>query len=759
MHKFHGSAQPARSMTEVLGVLVRQNQPYEALEQGIGFGRWWHAPGAAEIALSGTAARILQVAPGLQPSLDAAFWAVVQDDLGPLVECFAPSARSRWEHEFRVVVPGEGVRWLCLRQLPGVAGAAQVVAGVVQDITAAKLAAMRERLGFAMTQYLGGAQSLEETLYKVLALICQDLGWEWGAYWAVQGPGSDGAAASLLCQVLWEGAPELTRDFSALVRTLRVPSGHGLVGRVQAFGEPLWEGDAASHLPRSQGRALRSCGLRSGYAFPVAYSGADGRQHTVGVMEFYSCLDRQANAQLPRLSHTIGDLVAQMMQRLEHQAEVLRLTQVDGLTGLANRSHFHACLAQACARAQARQERFALAFIDLDRFKPVNDAYGHDAGNVVLQAFAHRLAALAPEGAVLARLGGDEFALLLPPQAVEQAAALMDAVLRAANTPFAYADVELTLSASVGLAVYPQGGQNAQALLQSADAAMYRVKNSGRNGCELSLAAGAEVLAQRQMRIAHRLALESDLHHALAAGQGLHLAYQPIIDARNGTMVSVEALLRWQRSDGSWVAPDEFIPIAEQSNLIVRLGRWVLEHACRDLARLRHAARPQLGMHINLAAPEFTSADLLPELQSHLQRWGLPARALSLELTEDMVMQRPEQVIRVMHSLREAGFGISLDDFGKGHSSLSLLKNLPLSSLKIDRSFVREMVAQDKDRAIVRAIVELGQVLGLSVIAEGVETLAQFAALRSLGCERVQGYLYGRPMPLETLLQSEGEAP
>jgi EAL domain-containing protein (putative c-di-GMP-specific phosphodiesterase class I) len=309
----------------------------------------------------------------------------------------------------------------------------------------------------------------------------------------------------------------------------------------------------------------------------------------------------------------------------------------------------------------------------------------------------------------------------------------------------------LTVSASIGISTFPANGKTSPELLRNADAAMYHIKENGRNGCDFSSVSGPRALAQQQSSLARKLAIETELHHALH-GPELFLAYQPIFDMSTERMNAVEALIRWKRPDGTLIAPDVFIPIAEQSHLIVQIGKWVVEQACRDLATLRAADFKDLKVHVNMAASEFTSHTLPDELLALVKAFGLEPHHLSLELTEGMLMKRPEHVIPVMRTLRQLGFEISLDDFGMGHSSLALLKNLPISALKIDRSFVRDLPHQSNDRAIVKTIAALGQQMNLDVIAEGVETAAQLDILRQSGCSLIQGFLLSRPLSLADLL-------
>lgn len=752
MHQTLGRAllaNPDSGLSPKLSQALTHIAATTGLEEAAAFGRWWFDLESAQIFLSALAARYLNVEALHYDGLDHCFIHVVADDMLSLIAQLSGSAPRTGPTDFRVISARDGLRWLRMTHLPPDPAHPGLISGIVADVTAVKHAAMRERLGFELTEFLVGAHALGDAITNVIQLICKNLGWDWGAYWAAEPQAH--APVRLNCKHFWH-QPELDlASFGEESLSVSLAPGEGLVGSVWQSGTPDWVEDMVNDPRFSQRGNDRECRLWSGYVFPVTYVAADGRTHSPGVLEFYSCLSRQPEAQLPKLSTTIGALIAQMAQRMEHQATILYLAQVDGLTGLSNRSHFHELVTQACVGAAQTGTPFGLVFIDLDRFKPINDAFGHEAGNLVLREFAQRLRALAPAGSSVGRLGGDEFALLFPAHAMAEAPVLVEAILEAARTPFSYDGVELTVSASVGVSTYPQGGETCPALLQSADAAMYRIKNNGRNGCHFFSVSSPHALAQQQSSIAHRLALETELHHALH-GNELCLVYQPIFDIARQRLEAIEALIRWRRADGTLVPPDVFIPIAEQSHLIVQIGKWVLAQACRDLSILRAANFKDLKVHVNMAASEFASSSLPDELCALAGSFDLEPRSLSLELTKGMLMTRPDQVIPVMRALRQLGFGISLDDFGMGHSSLALLKNLPISSLKIDRSFVRDLPHQRNDRAIVKTIVDLGRHMELEVIAEGVETAPQLEILRQAGCCLIQGYLLDRPMALADLL-------
>lgn len=732
-----------------LRLALTQSPAQAELEQAASFGRWWFEPETSHVVLSTAAARYLNVEARLHPQLDDCFMHVVADDMLLLLSLLSRTPELPVNCDFRVIDPMDGLRWLRLASLPADPDQPQLVSGILVDITSFKHAAMRERLGFELTEFLVGSHTLDDAIINVIQLICKNLGWDWGAYWALAPSPQD--RPRLTCKNFWHRPDHDLGAFSRESTTLGVAPGDGLIGRVWQSGQAGWLEDMANDPHFLRRASARECRLGSGYAFPVTYVSEDGHQHRPGVLEFYSSLSRQPEAQLPSLSATIGALIAQMTQRLEQQATILHLAQVDELTGLANRSHFYALLTQSCASAAKTRTSFGLMFLDLDRFKPINDAFGHEAGNVVLREFAQRLRALAPPGACVGRLGGDEFALLLPGDSAQDWTTLAENALLAARTPFLYEGAELTVSASIGISTFPENGESSPELLRSADAAMYRIKQNGRNGCDFFSISSPHTLAQQQSSLARRLTLETELHHALH-GHELFLAYQPIIDIAAARLHAVEALIRWRRPDGTMVPPDVFIPIAEQSHLIVQIGKWVAAQACRDLATLRRANFKDLNIHVNMAASEFTSSTLPQELLALVTAFDLAPHSLSLELTEGMLMKRPDQVIPVMRALRQLGFEISLDDFGMGHSSLSLLKNLPISSMKIDRSFVRDLPHQRNDRAIVKTIVDLGRQMALEVIAEGVETASQLAILKQSGCTLIQGFALSRPLGLDALL-------
>lgn len=728
----------------------------EPLAQAAAFGRWWLDPSSAQIVLSLEAASFISVSVGWHVNLTTCLTYVLSEDVPILRAAVACRPSAPLDCEFRVANSSDGVRWLRLLELPpdqhriGLA-----TTGILVDITAAKHAAMREQFNFASTQLLVGTHTLGEAINKVIKLVCSNLGWDCGMYWSVDA--SAVSAPCLVCAHYWSAtALPAAEAFVNLGRDgypSRIATGQGLVGQVWHSGEPRWiedgNDDPACPFPPY---ALES-GMHSGYAFPVAYESDNGSRHKPGVLLFFSRLARQRSAQLPNLSAAIGGLIAQTSQRIAQQEDIRQLAQIDVLSGLANRRHFHDLLAAACRNAAERGVVMGMLYIDLDRFKPINDALGHEVGDAVLRQFALRLADLTPADGCAGRVGGDEFALFLyPGNALERLQEVAEGILQAARTPFMVGGRELAISASVGISVFPDNGLSGAELLRHADSAMYRVKGNGRNGVSFFSQANAD---DAQLALAQELTLEAELLHALAQQQ-LFLEYQPVFSPHDRQVRAVEALIRWRHPDGSIVSPSRFIPIAEKSHLIVDIGRWAVRQACADLPFLQGSGLPNLRLNVNMAALEFSNVNLPDELSAIIAEYAIEARHLCLELTESMMMKHAEQVIPVMQALRQRGFQISIDDFGMGYSSLSRLKDLPISSVKIDQSFIQRLPDALADRAIVQTIIDIGRNMDLEVVAEGVETEAQLQHLRNVGCNLVQGYLLGRPMPLERLIATFG---
>ncbi len=423
-----------------------------------------------------------------------------------------------------------------------------------------------------------------------------------------------------------------------------------------------------------------------------------------------------------------------------HAAEAIeRLAHRDTLTGLANRYTLEARLDQLVADARRHDRRLAVMFLDMDNFKTINDTLGHAVGDQFLLATATRLAASVRDNDIVARLGGDEFVVVLA-EVVDSHAATSVAtqILETLRQPIVVGAHTLRTSASIGVCFYPQDGDSRGALMQSADIAMYHAKRAGKSSYHFY---DATMMAQANARLESERALREAVEQ-----QSFELHYQPQMDKTGQHPVSVEALIRWRASDGRLIAPLTFIPLAEEIGLIDAIGHWALCQACGTVARWREDGLPGLGMAVNLSAIQLRNPSLPLALNQVLRQTGLPGSALTLEITESVAMQDPQACIERLDAIRQLGVHVAIDDFGTGYSSLAYLKRLPLDYLKLDRAFVEDLETDSNDAAICAATIGLAHNLGLTVVAEGVETVGQHRYLASLGCDAYQGFLFSRPL-------------
>ncbi|SFY31074.1 diguanylate cyclase (GGDEF) domain-containing protein [Pseudomonas sp. NFACC36] len=431
--------------------------------------------------------------------------------------------------------------------------------------------------------------------------------------------------------------------------------------------------------------------------------------------------------------------------------ELTQLALHDPLTGLPNRVLLADRIGQAMYRVREQGGCFALMFIDLDGFKPVNDAFGHHMGDLLLREVALRLREDLRSQDTLARIGGDEFVLLVQLAEADDALRLAARQVGLIGRTFRVAEHELQISASVGIALYPGNGHSAEELLMNADAAMYHAKGTGKNGYSF-FDASMNSNARRQLQ------LLQDLRIAVEQRQ-FSLHYQPKFEAANGRPVGAEALLRWVHPTQGLLMPDTFIDLAEKTGLIIAIGEWVLNEACRQMREWYVLGYTDWRIAVNLSALQFCHAGLVQSVATALATHCLPANSLTLEITETTAMSDADASMTVLQQLSDMGVDLSIDDFGTGYSSLMYLKRLPANELKIDRGFVRDLEHDSDDAAIVSAIVALGQALGLRIVAEGVETDVQQSFLTRLGCDSLQGYLLGHPLPAERFLQNIRQAP
>ena len=523
-------------------------------------------------------------------------------------------------------------------------------------------------------------------------------------------------------------------------RMLGIPDGEDVTGlpMLQAYPEWIWGGVINEAIPlaieNGSWEGESTLLSRDGTEIPVsqviiAHKGVDGQEG------FLSTIARDIS------------------ERKRFEEQLLHQSNHDALSGLPNRLLLHDRLGQALALAQAAHAEYLMAvmLLDLNRFKNINDTLGHDLGDLLLKEVALRLATCMRGGDTLARWGGDEFVFLLTNLAhPEEAAEVAEKILNVLSPPFLLSDREIFVSASVGIALYPADGQTREALLQNAEVAMYRAKKHGESAYQF-------FTGDMNAWAFERLALENNLRKALERKE-LLLYYQPQVDLETGKISGMEALLRWQHPELGMISPAEFIPLAEETGLIVPIGAWVLREACRQNKAWQDAGMARMRVSVNLSARQFQQQDIVEMTASALQESGLTADSLELELTESYIMQNPEVAISTLKLLEEMGVFLSVDDFGTGYSSLSYLRRFPIDCLKIDQSFVRDIPNNDDAVAIVSAIVAMARSLKLELVAEGVETREQLDYLKQLQCNRMQGFLFSRPIPakeFESLVKNQ----
>jgi diguanylate cyclase (GGDEF)-like protein len=424
--------------------------------------------------------------------------------------------------------------------------------------------------------------------------------------------------------------------------------------------------------------------------------------------------------------------------------EAGHLAYHDAMTGLPNRPLFMDRLIVAVAQANRANQKLAVFFLDLDRFKDINDSLGHSTGDALLKGVAERIRRCVREGDTLARFGGDEFTLLIPRiENIEDAAKIAQKIIDTLKIPFLINDREMFVTASIGIGIFPSDGHDPETLVRNADTAMYRAKDQGRDSYQLYAPA-------MNARAVERLAMENMLRKALSQRE-LMVYYQPLIDLASNRIVGLEALIRWQHPQLGFLLPAHFISTAELSGLIVPIGQWVLLTASKQLRQWQKRIDPDLTMSVNLSARQFQQANLTSSVAEVLEESGIDPHCLELEITESNAMQNAEVTIHTLRELKALGVRISMDDFGTGYSSLNYLKRFPIDTLKLDQSFVREVHSDRSDAAIVSAVISMAHSLDLTVVAEGVETEEQLDFLRQQSCDRIQGFLFSAPMSAEAL--------
>jgi diguanylate cyclase (GGDEF)-like protein/PAS domain S-box-containing protein len=600
--------------------------------------------------------------------------------------------------------------------------------GIAKDITASARAEQLLRLEHVVARCLSEADSSGEALKAVIRSICETQSWECGRYF-----GWDEKAGALVFNEFWHVPQAALEIFIAKSRELISAPGAGLIGQVLETGQPMWVTDLAKD-PRTKAGIARDAGMHGAFLFAVMSAGK-----TIGVLVFHSRQVRDPDDRLLEAVRVIGGQIGQFVQRKRAEERVQYMAAHDALTGLPNRVMFAELLNHELKAAQRYKRTFAVMFIDLDRFKFVNDTLGHEAGDKLLQEVSTRFKACLRASDVVARVGGDEFVVLLQEvQNQEDAASVARKLLAAALKPVSVMGQECRVTASIGICMHPGFAQDEPTLMKNADIAMYLAKEQGKNNFQFF----SEDIKTHSLA---RLTLESALRHALERNE-FSLDYQAKLDLKTKNITGVEALLRWHHPDLGVVSPTQFIPVAEETGMIVPIGRWVLRTACAQNVAWQQDGLPPLCIAVNLSARQFADESLTTDIVAALRDNGMKPELLELELTESMVMQNPERAVKILTAISEMGVRIAIDDFGVGYSSLAQIKRFPIDTLKVDRSFIRDLEKNAEDRAITEAIISMGKTLSLTVVAEGVETEEQQNFLVDHACDAMQGYYFSKPI-------------
>jgi diguanylate cyclase (GGDEF)-like protein len=534
------------------------------------------------------------------------------------------------------------------------------------------------------------------------------------------------------------------------------PDGRGLAGTAFRTKAPCIINDYLASTQVAHWHALaKGGGTQSGAAFPLLKKSGEAG----GVLLFLAREVDAFTADLVELLAKLAENISFALDNFDRADEKTKadqrieyLASHDSLTGLPNREMFNELLHLEIENAKRHQRQFAVLFIDLDRFKIINDSLGHEAGDILLMEVANRLRRNLRASDIVARLGGDEFVVIVEHTAKRvEIEAIARKLLSAISEPVQLSGHECHTSISIGIGMFPADGSDVHTLTKSADMAMYLAKEDGKNDFRF-------FTKEVKMQSIERLTLETCLRHALARNE-FSLHYQPKVDLATGQITGVEALLRWTHPDYGMLPPAQFIPLAEETGLIVPIGRWVLKEACaQNMAWQRRGLRP-VSMAVNLSPRQFVDENLLQDIDEALAASGMSPVLLQLEVTESMMMRNVSRAIKVLDAIQSRGIRLAIDDFGTGYSSMSLMKQFPIDTIKIDRSFVRDLPDDTEDRAIAQAIISMGKALGMTIVAEGVETPEQETFLRNHGCDEMQGFLLSRPVSPEQLADLLRPAP
>ncbi|MET3382523.1 bifunctional diguanylate cyclase/phosphodiesterase [Variovorax paradoxus] len=722
----------ATEMTSHLRVSERQWKDAQHLAN---LGGWTLDPETGALECSEEARRILGFADDPSPpNLYALLSRVPASERAAVHQqiTWACESTQRSEFEHRLRLPDGTERWLHVIAQSGEHGGKKLVRGTVRDATRPRKDALRQKLEYKIARLLAGDGRTETVIALALEAICTELRWDCGALWSAS---EDGLVR---CDAVWHAedkGPALTQ-FASDSRSRQYRPDEGSLGRALGIGGVVRIDTQASPAHFARDAMAHEAGLITGLVVPIVAPGAST------ALELFSSKPSIVEVETLESLRVIALQIAQYRQRKLAERSLRFMASHDELTGMLNRSALQSELDRAIKRSNRSQKQFAVMFVDLDRFKHINDTLGHSMGDEMIKGCGRRLMALLRNTDVVTRFGGDEFVLLLEDlDSANSAAVVAERVLERCAEPFVIEGRELQVTASVGVSVYPENGGDAETLLKNADTAMYRAKEKGRNTYRF-------YAAKMNAQSTEQLMLESALRHALDRGE-LEMYYQPKMNLQTQRIVGVEALMRWHHPILGMIPPVQFIPIAEELGLIVSMGKWALEKACADALAWQKHGLPEVLTSVNLSPRQFESRTLIADIKAALESSGLDPSLLELEITESAMMADPEHAVTLLRTIRDMGVGLAIDDFGTGYSSLSYLKHFPLSTVKIDRAFINDL-SQDADaRALIDGIITLAHGLRMKVVAEGVETPVQFNYLHSRGCDEAQGYWLCKPVPAD----------
>ncbi len=612
---------------------------------------------------------------------------------------------------------------------------------IIRDISERKAieGAFIQKKAFVQLLYIvataaNDASSLEEAMQTCLNEICHYNGWDLGHVYFLLDKGQQ----ELTPSAIWN--TNSSREFSAFKKETEATSfnpGVGVIGKVLKEKSPVWFELSDPNCNFVRKKAAQAEGLSSGIAFPLLFG-----NNVVAVLEFYSKHSCEPDASMLEAMAHVGSQLGRVVERKMAAQQLDFIANHDTLTSLPNRVLFIRKLVQAIENAERNKRLAVVMFVDLDQFKKINDTLGHSIGDKVLKDAAKRLESCVRNCDTVARWGGDEFTLLFENIAhVDDIQVISQKILEVMSKPFMLEGQECYCSASIGISVCPDDSEDSDILLKFADLAMYRAKEKGRNNYQYySHEMGAES--------SNKLILETQLRHAIERNE-LILHYQPFFNVTTGKIVGTEALVRWNHPVLGTLPPAKFISLAEETGLILPIGEWVLRTACSQNRKWQEEGLPPICMAVNISGKQFEQHDIVETISRILAETGLSAKHLELEMTESVVMKKTEGAISVLHRLHDMGTRISIDDFGTGYSSLSYLKKFPIDTLKIDRSFIRDVTVNPEDAAITQAIIAMARSLKLRVVAEAVETKDQLDFLKSHLCDEVQGFYFSPPLPPE----------